>query len=133
MTDDQDAIYYLPGEDDDSIKKSPLLKKFEQHNVEVLLLSDPIDEFCMQHLAEYEKFKLKSISKEDGIFDDSEEAEKRHNKIQEIYKPLTDWYKNFLGKQVEKVAISQRLVDEPAYVFTSQYGYSAHMEKINKA
>lgn len=50
-----------------------------------------------------------------------------------MYKPLTDWYKKHLGKQVEKVSISNKLVDSPLFIFTSQYGYSAQMEKINKA
>lgn len=134
MTETQDAIYYLPGDDLEALKKSPLLQKFQKEGVEVLLLDDPIDEFCMQHLSEYEKFKLKSIAKEDGnLFNSDSLAQKKQEKIKEIYKPLTDWWKQHLGKQVEKVAVSNRLVDEPAFVFTSQYGYSAQMEKINKA
>lgn len=134
MPEKQDSIYFLPGDDEESLKKSPLLEKFEKHDVEVLLLTDPIDEFCMQHLAEYEKFKLKSISKEDGgLFESDEDIKKKQLKIKEMYKPLTDWWKQLLEKDVEKVQISDRLVDEQAYVFTSQYGYSAHMEKINRA
>jgi len=53
--------------------------------------------------------------------------------LKEMYKPLTDWYKKYLGKQVEKVTLSQKLDDAPLYIFTSQYGFSASMEKINKA
>ena len=134
MGDTQDAIYYLPGDSLETIRKSPLLQKFEKHGVEVLLLDDPIDEFCMQHLAEYEKFKVKSIAKEDGGIMENDELEKKKQlKIKEMYKPLTDWWKDHLGQQVEKVAISTKLVEEPAFVFTSQYGYSAHMEKVNRA
>lgn len=134
MVDRQDSIYFLPGDSEDSIKKSPLLQKFEKADVEVLLLTDPIDEFCMQHLQEYEKFKVKSIAKEDADLPESDtDAKKKQQKIKEMYKPLTDWWKQELGEQVEKVAVSKRLVDEPCYVFTSQYGYSAHMEKINRA
>lgn len=130
----QDAIYYMPGDSIESILKSPLIKKYEKHGIEVLLMSDPIDEFTMQHLSEYKNKKLKSISKEDGnAFLSDADQKKRNNKIKDMYKPLTDWWKKHLGKRVEKVAISNRLVDEPAYVFTSQYGYSAHMEKINRA
>ena len=100
----------------------------------MLLLDDPIDEFCMQHLAEYEKFKVKSIAKEDGgILDNDELEKKKQLKIKEMYKPLTDWWKDHLGDKVEKVAMSTKLVDSPAFVFTSQYGYSAHMEKVNRA
>jgi heat shock protein beta len=130
----QDAIYYMPGDSVDSILKNPLLKKFNKHGIEVLMLSDPIDEFTMQHLSEYKGLKLKSIAKEDGnAFLSDSDQKKRNNKIIEMYKPLTNWWKKHLGKKVEKVAISTRLVDEPAYVFTSQYGYSAHMEKVNRA
>ena len=50
-----------------------------------------------------------------------------------MYKPLTEWYKNILGKQVEKVTVSNKLDDDPVYILTSQYGYSAQMEKINRA
>lgn len=130
----QDAIYYMPGDSVDSIMKNPLLKKFVKYGIEVLLLSDPIDEFTMQHLSEYKGLKLKSIAKEDGnAFLSDSDQKKRNNKIKDMYKPLTDWWKKHLGRKVEKVAISTRLVDEPAYVFTSQYGYSAHMEKVNRA
>ena len=130
----QDAIYYLPGDTPEAILKSPLLKKFQKYGIEVLMLNDPIDEFTMQHLSEYKGKKLKSIAKEDGnAFLSDADQKKRNNIIQDMYKPLTDWWKKHLGNKVEKVSISTRLVDEPAYVFTSQYGYSAHMEKVNRA
>lgn len=88
----------------------------------------------MQHLSEYEKFRIKSIAKEDGgLHENDLNLKKKQQKIKEMYKPLTDWWKQHLEKKVEKVAISNRLVEEPAFVFTSQYGYSAHMEKINRA
>jgi len=100
----------------------------------VLILDDPIDEFTTQHLSEYEKRKVKSISKEDvQVLDNDEVAKKKTQKLKEMYKPLTDWYKTHLGKNVEKVSISNKLVDAPLFIFTSQYGYSAQMEKINKA
>lgn len=126
----QEAIYYLPGDSVDSLNKSPLVKKFNKHGIEVLLLTDPIDEFAMQHLSEYKGKKLKSIAKEDG---NAFRSESNAEKIKDMYKPLTDWWKKHLGKRVEKVAVSNRLVDEAAYIFTSRYGYSAHMEKVNRA
>lgn len=85
-------------------------------------------------MSEYEKRKVKSISKEDvQVLDNDEVAKKKTQKLKEMYKPLTDWYKTHLGKNVEKVSISNKLVDAPLFIFTSQYGYSAQMEKINKA
>ena len=126
----QEALYYLPGDSVDSLMKSPLVKKYNKHGIEVLLLTDPIDEFAMQHLSEYKGKKLKSIAKEDG---NAFKSETNAEKVKDMYKPLTDWWKKHLGKRVEKVAVSNRLVDEAAYVFTSRYGYSAHMEKVNRA
>ena len=134
MKDDQDTILYLSGDTKDSILRSPILKKYIKQGFEVLILDDPIDEFTTQHLSEYEKRKVKSISKEDvSVLDNDESAKKKLQKLKEMYKPLTDWYKNHLGKNVEKVSISNKLTDAPLFIFTSQYGYSAQMEKINKA
>lgn len=98
-------------------------------------MGDPIDEFCVQHLSEYEKRKVKSIAKDDvNILDGNDEiAKKKLQKLKEMYKPLTEWFKKHLGKEVEKVTISNKLEDDPVFILTSQYGYSAQMEKINRA
>ena len=135
MKEDQDTILYLPGDSKESILKSPILKKYTKLGYEVLLLDDPIDEFCTQHLSEYEKRKVKSIAKDDvSIIDGNDEvAKKKLQKLKEMYKPLTDWFKKDLGRNVEKVSVSNKLEDAPLFIFTSQYGYSAQMEKINKA
>lgn len=135
MKDDQDTILYLPGDSKEQILKSPILKKYQKLGYEVLLMDDPIDEFCTQHLSEYEKRKVKSIAKDDvSLIDQGDEvAKKKLQKLKEMYKPLTDWWKKFLGKDVEKVIVSNKLVDDPLFVLTSQYGYSATMEKVNRA
>jgi heat shock protein beta len=134
MKPDQDTILYLPGDSKESILKNPLLAKYQKSGYEVLLMGDPIDEFCVQHLSEYEKRKVKSIAKDDvNIFSNDEIAKKKLQKLKEMYKPLTEWWKKHLGKQVEKVTVSNKLDEEPCFIFTSQYGYSAQMEKINKA
>ena len=134
MKEDQDTILYLSGDSLDSIKRSPILQKYVKQGYEVLMLDDPIDEFTTQHLSEYEKRKVKSISKDDvQILDNDEIAKKKLQKLKEMYKPLTDWFKSHLGRDVEKVSISNKLVDAPLFIFTSQYGYSAQMEKINRA
>jgi len=77
-------------------------------------------------LSEYEKRKVKSIAKDDvNILNNSELDKKKQQKLKEMYKPLTDFYKDYLGKKVEKVSVSNKLVDTPLFIFTSQYGYSA--------
>jgi HSP90 family molecular chaperone len=135
MKPDQDTILYLPGDSKDGVMKSPILKKYVTRGYEVLILADPIDEFCFQHLSEYEKRKVKSIAKDDvSLIDGNDElAKKKLQKLKEMYKPLTDWWKRFLGKDVEKVTVSNKLEDDPLYILTSQYGYSATMEKVNRA
>jgi len=134
MKDDQDTILYLPGDTKSAILKSPILKMYTERGYEVLLMADPIDEFTTQHLTEYEKRKVKSIAKDDvDIFGNDEVEKQKLTKLKDMYKPLTDFFKKHLGKQVEKVGISNKLVDAPLFIFTSQYGYSAQMEKINKA
>lgn len=91
---------YLPGDSKSSILKSPILKKYKQKGYEVLLLDDPIDEFCTQHLTEYEKRKVKSIAKDDvTVLEGSDKTgKKKAQKLKEMYKPLTDWFKKHLGK-----------------------------------
>jgi HSP90 family molecular chaperone len=135
MKPDQDTILYVPGDSKEAILKSPILKKYVKLGYEVLILGDPIDEFCVQHLSEYEKRKVKSIAKDDvNLIDGNDEVSKKKlQKLKEMYKPLTEWFRKHLGKQVEKVTISNKLDDDPCYIFTSQYGYSAQMEKINRA
>ena len=135
MKEDQDTILYLAGDTKESILKSPILQKYKRKGYEVLIMDDPIDEFTTQHLSEYEKRKVKSIAKDDLFVLDGndEDAKKKLQKLKEMYKPLTDWLKDHFGKQVEKVSVSNKLDDSPLYIFTSQYGYSARMEKINKA
>ena len=77
--------------------------------------------------------QVKSIAKDDvNLFDNTETAKEKQKKLKEMYKPLTDFFKKHLGRQVERVTISNKLEDAPLFILTSQYGYSAQMEKINK-
>ena len=123
---DQDTILYLPGDNLESALKSPILQKYVNSGYEVLLMIDPLDEFCVQHLSEYEKRKVKSIAKDDvNIFSNDEIEKKKLQKLKEMYKPLTEWWKKHLGKEIEKVSITNKLEEEPCYILTSQYGYSA--------
>jgi len=114
-------------------------------DIEVLMLSDHLDEPCIQKLADYEGKKFVSIQKADVKLDETEEEKKRFSKLKDMYKPLTDWWKEKLtdltekgamkdaGVKIEKVELSKRLTDSPVVVVTSQFGYSAQQEKIMKA
>jgi len=132
--DNQENIYFISGDDKEVMLKSPLIQRLIAKEIEVLLLDDPIDEFTVQNLSEYEKFKLVNVSKGGlKLFDDDELEKKKFKKLREAYKPLTDWWKNLLGDKVEKIELSKRLTDTPCIVVSSEYGHTATMEKITKA
>merc|ERR1711959_834925 len=145
MQESQESIYYMSGDSLDTMKKAPALQVFMKKDLEVLMLADHLDEPCLQKLADYEGKKFVSIQKADVKLDETEEEKKRFSKIKDMYKPLTDWWKDTLteltekgamkdaGVKIEKVEISKRLTDSPVVVVTSQFGYSAQQEKIMKA
>merc|ERR1712039_732915 len=145
MQESQESIYYMSGESIEIMNKAPSLQIFKKKDVEVLMLPDHLDEPCLQKLADYEGKKFVSIQKADVKIDESEEEKKHFSKIKDMYKPLTDWWKDTLteltekgamkdaGVKVEKVEISKRLTDSPVVVVTSQFGYSAQQERVMKA
>merc|ERR1711868_121541 len=145
MQESQESIYYMSGESLDVMNKLPALQIFKKKDLEVLMLTDHLDEPCIQKLADYEGKKFVSIQKADVKLDESEDEKKRFTKLKDMYKPLTDWWKDKLteltekgamkdaGVKVEKVEISKRLTDSPVVVVTSQFGYSAQQEKVMKA
>merc|ERR1712072_154788 len=145
MQESQESIYYMSGDSMEVMKKAPALQVFKKKDIEVLMLSDHLDEPCIQKLADYEGKKFVSIQKADVKLDETEEEKKKFGKVKDMYKPLTDWWKEKLtdltekgamkdaGVKVEKVEISKRLTDSPVVVVTSQFGYSAQQEKVMKA
>merc|ERR1711933_552382 len=145
MQESQESIYYMSGDNLEVMKKAPSLQVFKKKDIEVLMLADHLDEPCIQKLADYEGKKFVSIQKADVKLDETEEEKKKFSKMKDMYKPLTDWWKDKLtdytekgamkdaGVKIEKVALSKRLTDSPVVVVTSQFGYSAQQEKIMKA
>merc|ERR1712078_292055 len=123
----------------------PSLQVFKKKDLEVLMLPDHLDEPCLQKLADYEGKKFVSIQKADVKLDETEAEKKKFSKVKDMYKPLTDWWKETLteltekgamkdaGVKIEKVELSKRLTESPVVVVTSQFGYSAQQEKIMKA
>merc|ERR1712232_977389 len=142
MQESQESIYYMSGESLDVMQKAPALQIFKKKDIEVLMLTDHLDEPCIQKLADYEGKKFVSIQKADVKLDETEEEKKRFTKLKDMYKPLTDWWKEKLtdltekgamkdaGVKIEKVEISKRLTDSPVVVVTSQFGYSAQQERV---
>merc|ERR1712087_795251 len=144
MQESQESIYYMSGESLDVMQKAPALQIFKKKDLEVLMLSDYLDEPCLQKLADYEGKKFVSIQKADVKLDETEEEKKRFTKLKDMYKPLTDWWKEKLtdltekgamkdaGVKLEKVELSKRLTESPVVVVTSQFGYSAQQERVMK-
>merc|ERR1712050_169799 len=145
MQESQESIYYMSGDSIETMKKAPALQIFKKKDLEVLMLSDHLDEPCLQKLADYEGKKFVSIQKADVKLDETEEEKKKFTKVKDMYKPLTDWWKDSLteftekgamkdaGVKIEKVEISKRLTESPVVVVTSQFGYSAQQERVMKA
>jgi len=145
MQESQESIYYMSGDTLDIMKKAPALQVFLKKDIEVLMFDDHLDEPCIQKLADYEGKKFVSIQKADVKLDETEDEKKRFSKLKDMYKPLTDWWKDSLtdftekgamkdaGVKIEKVEISKRLTESPVVVVTSQFGYSAQQEKVMKA
>merc|ERR1711988_1205231 len=144
MQESQESIYYMSGDSMDIMKKAPALQIFLKKDIELLMFDDHLDEPCIQKLADYEGKKFVSIQKADVKLE-TEDEKKRFTKVKDMYKPLTDWWKEKLtdltekgamkdaGVKIEKVEVSKRLTESPVVVVTSQFGYSAQQEQVMKA
>jgi len=100
MGEKQEFIYFICGEDRKVLINSTFIQKLKARNIEVLLLDDPIDEYTMQNLAEYEKKKTKNVAKGDLKLDSDEEVKQKKKALKKMYKPLIDWWKQMLDKKV---------------------------------
>merc|ERR1712072_996664 len=110
MQETQESIYYMSGDSLDTMKKLPSLQIFKKKDLEVLMLPDHLDEPCIQKLADYEGKKFVSIQKADVKLDETEDEKKRFSKLKDMYKPLTDWWKDKLTELTEKGAMKEAVV-----------------------
>merc|ERR1712168_1755626 len=133
MNENQKDIYYITGESKDIVQKSAFVEKVRQRGFEVLYMVDPIDEYAVQQLKEYDGKKLVCITKEGLELPEDEEEKKKREELVSQFEDLCKVIKEILDKKVEKVVVSNRLVDSPCCIVTSQYGWSANMERIMKA
>merc|ERR1711965_293123 len=133
MTDDQAGIYYVTGESKRAVENSPFLEKLKKKGYEVIFMVDPIDEYAVQQLKEYEGKKLLSATKEGLAMEESDEEKKKFEEEKAKTEGLCKLMKEVLDDKVDKVVVSSRLADSPCVLVTGEYGWSANMERIMKA
>merc|ERR1711871_1029491 len=133
MDEKQQGIYYITGESKKGVESSPFLEKLKKRGFECLFMTDPIDEYAVQQLKEYDGKKLVSATKEGMKIDETEEEKKKFEEEKAKTESLCKLIKEVLDDKVEKVVVSQRIVDSPCCLVTGEYGWSANMERIMKA
>lgn len=133
MKEDQKNIYYITGESVKQLETSPFIEQCKKRGFEVLFMTDPIDEYAMQQLKDYEDKKFVCLSKEGVKFDETDDEKKAKEEEKAAYEGLTKLVKEILGDKIEKVQLSDRIVSSPCVLVTGEYGWSANMERIMKA
>jgi len=133
MKPEQKVIYYITGESKEQVESSPFLEGLKKRGLEVLYLTDPIDEYAIQQLKEYDGKKLVCSTKEGLDLEQSDDEKKRKEEEKAAYEGLCKKIKEILGDKVEKVVLSDRIVESPCCLVTGEFGWSANMERIMKA
>jgi len=133
MKDKQEVIYYITGENKTTLQNSPFLETLKKRDLEVLFMCDAIDEHAIQQLKEYEGKKLMDVSKEGLDLSLSEDEKKKVEEEKKTFEALCKKMKEILGESVEEVMVGERMVNSPASLVTTEYGWSANMQRIMKA
>lgn len=133
MKENQKEIYYITGESRKAVENSPFIEKLKRKGYEVLFMTDPIDEYAVQQLKEYDGYQLKNVTKEGLKLEEDEDEKQQKEEKKAQFESLCRVIKDILGDKVEKVVVSERVVDSPCVLVTGEYGWSANMERIMKA
>lgn len=132
MKEDQKEIYYISGESKAKVENSPFIEQCKKRGYEVLYMTDPIDEYAMQQLKEFEDKKFRCVTKEGLKFEETEDDKKKKEEEKAAFETLCKTMKDILGDKVDKVILSERLAAAPCILCTAEHGWSAHMEQIMK-
>merc|ERR1712088_515019 len=133
MKENQKDIYYITGESKEVVAASAFVERLKKRGFEVVYMTEPIDEYVVQQMKEFDGKNLVSVTKEGLELPEDEEEKKKKEADKAKFEPLCKVMKDILDKKVEKVVVSQRLVSSPCCIVTSQYGWTANMERIMKA
>ncbi|XP_056311904.1 endoplasmin [Danio aesculapii] len=134
MKEKQDKIYFMAGTSRKEAESSPFVEKLLKKGYEVVYLTEPVDEYCIQALPEFDGKRFQNVAKEGVKFDESDKAKEKREALEKEFEPLTTWMKDkALKDQIEKAILSQRLTNSPCALVASQYGWSGNMERIMKA
>merc|ERR1712013_294900 len=133
MKENQKDIYYITGENKEVVAQSSFVERLKKRGLEVVYMTEPIDEYVVQQMKEFDGKNLVSVTKEGLELPEDEEEKKKHEEDKTRYETLCKVMKDILDKKVEKVVVSNRLVSSPCCIVTSQYGWTANMERIMKA
>uniref|UniRef100_A0A1E1XCV0 Heat shock protein 83 n=1 Tax=Amblyomma aureolatum TaxID=187763 RepID=A0A1E1XCV0_9ACAR len=133
MKENQKHIYFITGESREQVANSAFVERVRERGLEVIYMIEPIDEYCVQQLKEYDGKTLVSVTKEGLELPEDEAEKKRQEENKAKFENLCKVMKDILDKKVEKVIVSNRLVKSPCCIVTSQYGWTANMERIMKA
>merc|ERR1712135_91666 len=125
MKENQKQIYYITGESRETVSNSAFVERVKKRGFEVLYMTEPIDE--------YDGKSLVSVTKEGLELPEDEDEKKRREELKTLFEGLCKIIQEILDKRVEKVIVSSRLVSSPCCIVTSQYGWTANMERIMKA
>jgi molecular chaperone HtpG len=133
MKETQKSIYYITGEAKDIVASSAFVERLKKRGLEVVYMTEPVDEYVVQQLKEFDGKTLVSVTKEGLELPEDEEEKKKMEESKAKFEGLCKVMKDILDKKVEKVVVSNRLVNSPCCIVTSQYGWTANMERIMKA
>merc|ERR1712139_509606 len=133
MKEEQKDIYYITGESKQAVESAPFIEQLKKRGYEVIFMVDPIDEYCVQQLKEYDGKKLVAVTKEGLNLEKTEDEKKEFEEKKAACENLCKLIKEVLGDKAEKVVVTDRLSSSPCCLVTGEYGWSANMERIMKA
>ncbi|CAL8316937.1 unnamed protein product [Merluccius merluccius] len=133
MKENQKHIYYITGETKDQVANSAFVERLRKAGLEVIYMIEPIDEYCVQQLKEYDGKNLVSVTKEGLELPEDEDEKLKQDELKNKFENLCKIMKDILDKKIEKVTVSNRLVSSPCCIVTSTYGWTANMERIMKS